>query len=535
MGMRQNIRNLVLALVFLSAMSSCEKDFEDINQNPYNPTETSMEALFNGLVSSLQLTWDGQFYVDNEVLYEITQLGALKAKSWQNTAKGANAIWDNYYSSLRNVRELERRFEAYQGDQEELTNVKAMLKIVLAYKTFFVTDLFGDIPFSQAGRGLDGADALRPAYDTQEQIYKSLLDELRWASDNIVTSQLEQTSVGKDFYSFGSFDPLFSSDMKMWQKFANSLLLRYAMRIVEVEPGLSDEIIGDLLNEAKPLIGLNEDVLMRPSAMGFTRLSSHWSFREHGNLRLGNTMWNLMAPIDPSPSGAGILDPRATLFFDTNNDGEWVPFPNYLQDGESLPVEGGIPYGGQRDSNYAIRGNDNYFSSFQYYLIRDENDIPEILMSASEVNFLKAEARLRGIGVPQDDFAAENDYSAAISGSILFWAREAQNASIWENPPAISQGESYIYAFDPSVSLSENNFDLDFIYRQAWISFFRQPWEAFSLWRRTRATPREGPEPEYFRLVYPADESFLNAANYQEAAQRIGGDQTSSKLWWMTE
>ncbi len=516
-------------------LSGCEKDFESINQNPYNPTETSMEALFNGVVSSLQLTWDGQFYVDNEILYDVTQLGALKSKSWQNTAKGAKAIWDNYYEALRNIRELERRMDNYAGEQEELVNVRSMLKVVTAYKTFFLTDLFGDIPFSEAGRGLDGSAALRPAYDAQEDIYRFLLEELTWASENIEVNPTEQTASGKDYYSFGGFDPLFDSNMIMWQRFANSLLLRYAMRIVEVDRPLAEQITGRILTEDLPLIRDGEDVVMRPSAMGFTRLSSHWSFREHNNLRMGSTVWKALAPLDQSPSGAGILDPRARIFFDTNNDDAWVPFPNEIPAGETPPVEGGIPYGGQRDSNFGIKGNDNYFSSFHYYLIRDENDIPEVLLSAAEVHFHKAEAMLRGIGVPQDDYGAENEYAQGISSSMVFWSNEAQNSSIWENAPVISSGDAYQFAFDPAVSLSGNGFDLSLIYKQEWICYFRQPWEAFSLWRRTKATPREGEEPQYYRLQYPADEANLNASNYQAATSAMGGDENNVKVWWMAD
>ncbi len=519
----------IISLLLL--LTACEKDFETINQNPYNPTETSMEALFNGVVSSLQLTWNGQFYVDNEILYDVTQLGALSSRAWGNTAIGIDDIWNNYYGALRNVRELEQRLDNYEGDQAELTNVRAMLKVILAYKTFFVTDLFGDIPFFDAGKGAQSVDNLRPKYDSQEAIYTFLLDELAWVDSNIDLNPVAPN--GNDYYRFGSFDALFENDLTMWRKFANALRLRYAIRIVDKAPDIAEPIIADIINNNLPIIGKNEDVLLRPAALGFSKESTHWSFREHRNLRMGSTIWNVLAPNSDS-SGNGIIDPRTYLFFDTNNDGEWVPYPNDIPSGTTPPTEGGIPYGGQRDNNFIIKGADNKFSSFHYYMIRDDKDIPEILMTSAEVFFHKSEAYKRGLGVTQDDFLAETEYTSGIASSIEFWYKEADNCTIWENAPTVSNNDIFGYAFSPEVSLSNNGFPLDFIYKQEWLCYFRQPWEAFSLWRRTMNTPREGTNPSYYRLNYPASERDFNATNLQTQLDKMGGEDANNvKVWWM--
>ena len=523
-------RTLILLTIILLIASSCDKDFEEINVNPSQPTSTFMEAIFNGVVESLQLTWDGQFYVDNEILYPMTQLGALTSNQWSNTALGIDAIWKNYYETLKNIRELERRFESYPGEQEELVNVKAMTKILLAYKTFKVTDLFGDIPFSEAGYGNIDLDLLKPKFDSQESIYKFLLEELEWASNNIVENTNILTSSGKPIYSFGSYDALFNGNPRMWVKFANSLRLRYAMRIVNKERELAEEIIGDILNNDRPLITKGEDVVLRPALLGYSKLSTHWSFREHKNLRMGSTVWNAL-----NGSVSTNRDPRLALFFDTNNENQWQPYPNFTPDGESKPTEGGIPYGGQRDEGYAIKGVDNLYSSFQYYLIRDEDHIPEVLLTASEVGFHKAEAILRGIGVAQDNFLAETEYATAISNSIQFWHDEAQNSAIWEQKPEITSAEINNYPWvTESVTLSQNNFDIDLIYKQEWLCYLRQPWEAFALMRRTMQTPYEGDPLKYFRLVYPASEVNNNFESYQEQINGMThGDSNSEKVWWM--
>jgi hypothetical protein len=526
------MKKLLFLLLLSLFFTACEKDFEEINKNPYNPTSTSMEALFNGIVGSLQLGWNEQFYVHNEKLYEATQLGALTAHAWLNTAIGLDETWNRYYDALKNIRELESRFDAYPGDQAELNNVRAMLKVLLAYKTFYVTDQFGDIPFFDAGKGIQDIKYLRPKYDSQETIYKFLLDELEWAAENIEINPAATTPGGKPYYSFGAFDALFGSDMNKWRRFANSLRLRHAMRMVEKDRAFAEPIIADILTNQLPVVRKGEEVLLVPQKLGFDKLSTHWSFREHRNLRLGTTLWKMLSP-NNKPDGSGIIDPRAYIFAETNNAGQWTPYPNVIPPGETVPVEGGVPYGGQRDINFDFKGASCVFSPFHYYLIRDENDVPEILLTAAEMHFLKAEAYKRGIGVPADDFQAEIEYNDGISASISFWYGVAQKCGIWQNAPAIDQTQIFQYIFNPAVSFGANGFKLEFIYAQQWLDMFRQPWEAWALARRTGKTPHEGEPLQYFRLVYPAGEAAYNGDNLQAQIGRMGGDRNDVKLWWM--
>lgn len=524
--MKTTIKQLFVVALLLFLSPGCDKDFEEININPSRPTSTFMEALFNGVVESLQLTWDGQFYVDNEILYPATQLGALTAEEWSNTALGIDAIWNNYYYSLKNIRELELRFDNYSGEQEELVNVKAMTKILLAYKTFKITDLFGDIPFFDAGKGNQDLKFLKPKYDSQEDIYKFLLEELEWAANNINLNTGELTAGGNTLYSFGTYDALLNSDMRLWIKFANSLRLKHALRMVEADSEYAIPIVNEIISENLPVLESGEDVMLKPVVLGYTKESTHWSFREHKNLRMGTTIWDAMQ------GGMADSDPRLPIFFDVNNDLEWAPYPNVLAPGTTRPTEGGIPYGSQRDGGYAIRGIDNNFSSFQYYLIRDENDIPEILMTAAEVRLHKAEAILRGFVPGQDQFIADTEYAIGINESLKFWNREVASCTIWEPKPTISSNDIFGYSSRPTVSLSSNDFDINFIYRQKWIHYFRQPAEAFALARRTGATPREGAALNYNRLKYPASEANFNTENYQEQIAKMGGDENEVKLWW---
>lgn len=528
------MRILLLSLLTASTLllaPACERGFEDINKNPFFPTQTDIGPLFNSVIASLQLGWDEQFYLHNETLYAITQQAALTAATFQNITIGTEDVWRNYYTTLADIREMERRFDAWEGDPEALNNVRAQLKIILAYKTFRLTDLFGDIPFFEAGKGFEGIEYLAPAFDRQEDIYKFLLEELKWAAEHINLLPNPVTQGGEPYVGFGEFDNLFFGDLRRWKKFANSLRLRHAMRMAEKDPAYAAPILKDIIENKLEVIEEGEDVAMYPSLQNWVRLSAHWSFREHKKLRMGTTIWHQLSEHD-STDGSGIFDPRARIFFETNNAGKWVAYPQLP--GPNPPVEGGSPYEGLRDDNYSFKGVSNLFSPFNYYLIRDEEAVPEVILTAAEVHFIKAEAYIRGLGVATDVSEAEGEYTLGVVSSLKFWQSVFINTPIWVNaPPVLSEGEIFSVTNHPRISIFENSNKLDLIYAQRWLDAFRQPWEAYSLLRRTGATPREGEIPEHYRFPYPPSEAAYNPENYQEQVARMGTDAPAIKVWWM--
>ena len=176
-----------------------------MNQDPFSPTGTTMEALFNGIISSLQQSMNEQFYLQNEIWYPETELGALTSEAWGNSQIGISELWSNYYYMLTNIRELEKRMDDYseeQGDTAVCDKVRAQLNVLKAYQTFKVTDIFGDIPYTEAGRIWESGSSLntmKPKWDSQESIYKSLLDELLWSRD-ILHADSATTPSGNEYY-----------------------------------------------------------------------------------------------------------------------------------------------------------------------------------------------------------------------------------------------------------------------------------------------------------------------------------------------
>ncbi|MBL0050647.1 MAG: SusD/RagB family nutrient-binding outer membrane lipoprotein [Bacteroidetes bacterium] len=421
-------------------------------------------------------------------------------------------------------------------------NMMAMEKIVLAYKTFKVTDLFGDVPFSEAGYGFQNVNSLRPKFDTQESIYKTLLGELLWAADNIdpAADNIEP------FITFKKFDNLFFGDLKKWRKFANSLRLRYAMRMVNKEPVLAAKIIKDIIENNRPALGVNdfgqliidpytESAALYPYQLGYRNESKGWSFNQSKDVRMGTTMWHLLSKND-SADGSGIFDPRAYYFFETNNFNKWAPFPNNPQ--SPLQPDGGIPYEYQRDVAYSIKGATCFYSPVNYYLARDMDYQPDILMTGAEVLYLRSEAYLRGIGVAKDPGLATVAFLDGIQYSLNFWQHVMDNSKL---PPGTSFATNITVPSNLDFISVQNNIgffngdeaeQLREIYAQTCIDQMRQPQEAFALARRTLNTPREGDPISVYRFPIPPSETTYNQLNWLNAIGNAGDDLTQ-KVWWM--
>lgn len=540
--MKLSLKNTGLILTLVLLFISCTKDFDKINTNPHGFTTASNGSLYNSVIQSLILSGNEQFYINNEILYKQTQLAALTKEAWGNFSIGTESMWSDYYRILPNVRELEKRFDE-MPPSGELENMKAMLKIVSAYKTFKLTDVFGDMPFSNAGYGFQDLEYLRPKFDTQQSIYMFLLEDLKWCDENIDVAAV----IEEPFPSFSAFDPLFNGDMLKWQKLANSLRLRYAMRMSNKEPELAGVIIKEIIDNERPIyLGydfityVGESACIWPANMGFSNGSLNWSFREHNNLRMGSNIWHQLSYHD-SIDGSGIFDPRAYIFFEGNNLDEWVAYPQISE--INTPTSGGIPYDSHRDNSgaFAIKGETCIYSPFNYFIVRDADFMPIPMITGAEIHFILAEAYFRGIGLPHDPGQADIEYMNGINTSIDWWTTVADNSRLptsgltfpdMVNIPSGLGPASVLNVFG-SWNATTDEEKLEFIYTQRWLDAFRQPWEAYALARRTDMTPREGDPISHFRMPYPPSEVEYNSENWADAIINQGGDTPDFKIWWI--
>ncbi|MDR1557763.1 MAG: SusD/RagB family nutrient-binding outer membrane lipoprotein [Tannerellaceae bacterium] len=542
--MKKNIIfSLATILLVAGGVQSCTSDFEEMNRDPQNPTQSSIPAVFNSIVSRLMLVGQEQAAIHNGKYYFQTQQLGNAAGSY-NIANASNDVWSNYYYSLKNVRMLD---QLLTESDKKVENAKAMLNIIFAYHTLRVINYFGDIPFSEAGKGNEGTDYFRVKYDNHKDIYYECLDMLKSAAEALTTDAQQ--------YSYGNGDVLFKGDISLWKKFANSIRLRYAMQIVEVDANKASAIVGEILGNPGqyPVIGATSSNDSRPDesiGMWLKDLanlilsdSREWSFSANNYSCMGSLMWSLMSDSN-NEAGEGIFDPRCYVFFEPNHESLWKAYP---QNGGGLPQSGtaynkepaGRDYGQTVDS-WNNKGVECYYSPVNFYLVRDVDYVPELFITAAEVKFLTAEAYNRGIGVAKNAVEAQKMYEEGIRTSIKFWYHLVTNDSgstKWLFGPVSTHLTPDIDAYLAKVPYStDESAALRQIYQQIWIDSFRQPWVAFDLYRRTLATPRDesaGYKPgdyNFYKLPYPEDERINNGEYFQAATG--GNNATDKKLFW---
>lgn len=530
--MKRNYLNTILALsicVGTVSMSSCTKDFEEMN-TPWKDAQTAdINSLYNGIVASLELGAQEQATA-NTWIYPITQLGTTVGNSNYSMQNASNELWEEYYRDLIGIRQIEKLISE-SPDKAKYQNIQAMTTILKAYKTFKITDIFGDIPYSEAGKGDMGPTNYVPKYDSQKELYESLLNDLKNAVASLSTSA--------DQISLGGSESLFNNDITKWKKFGNSLRLRYALRMNDVNSSAAVPHIQEALT--LPLLENTENVGLTPAVQNFTGEWREWSFHSGIYLRMGSTAWNMLSNSNAT-NGSGIFDPRAKIFFETNVNNQWV-----AKEQNVATTEAGEPYNRRRDDDWSNKGAGNLLSNFNYYFGRDKN-IPELIITAAEVYFLKAEAAVKGLGRPVSLADAKTQYENGVKSSVNFWVSMAMQSAVWkENKPTAMPTTSELntilanpkVAFSTSLSAQDA---LKLIYAQRWLDNFRQPYDAWALSRQTDATPKSTVSNNLYenefgkikRLNYAEKEYQFNRQNTLLATN----NQTNSeewqkvKVWW---
>jgi hypothetical protein len=526
----RKITTVVLAVSMLTSISSCKKDFGDINKGwknqVYNPT---IPAMFNGITASLK-TPGAAGTVYSSFLYQGTQLGTMYASGGYRLDNLIPEFWTNYYSTLSNYYRLLELIEA-EPAVENMGNIKAMAKTMMAYKALNTTMLFGDMPYTEAGRVYEGSAYFRPVYDPQSEIFPAALADL--------ASAVNEFSTDPNQIALGGGDVLFKNDISKWVKFANSLSLRYAMIMREKNPSVADPIIAAALT--KPLLEEGDNYGFYAAQVPDFLNNRRGYFDGNAYVRMGSTIWDAMSSSD-APDGSGIFDLRTKIFFEPNKAGEWRPYPQAPTGATEpeLAAEGANnPYAESRLTQYVIDGTYKY-SPFNFYYVRDEQ-IPDLFITSWEVEFLQAEIYNKGIGVAANPATAKEHYEQGITESVEFWYKTANSSGIWavNKPPAApTAAEMTAMLTHPEVAYSDNPATaLSQIYKQAWIGFLHQPIEAWNLQRRTNyGTPfvplaSTSPVIDFNRFLYPTAEIEANFENWETVTG--GADDIKKKPWFM--
>ena len=469
----------ILTILFFSFLVSvsCDSDFEEINQDPNNPVAVPSDLLIPGIIRAAQNRSYSTF------------VGGDMGACWsQHFAKVQyndearyiprqsviSAVWSDFYSVV--ISDAEAMYTiAVSENNNSMMGVALTLK---AYGFAYLTDVYGDIPFTEALSTVEGNFA--PAYDSQETVYNGIFAML----DEAIS--LLGTGGSID----GTNDILYGGDANLWKKFASSLKFRALMR---ASGKLS--VGGDLqaLVNAGNLFGSNGDeaklvyLSANPSA---NPLYESIVFGTRGEWKINEAIVQRLAADN---------DPRLAVYAGLNEDSEYRGKPSGYAD---VPSD---------DWNYT-----NVSALGDFYL---RPELPGFFMSNAELKFLMAEAATKGL----------------ISGDANSYYIEALTASLEFNE--VASGDIGAFLAEKSLNAIQAT-ALEQIATQNWIGLFSQGVESWNELRRTgypvltpafEADLNEIPS----RYNYPTIEASLNAANYDAAVSAQGADNLTTKVWWM--
>ncbi len=495
-------KNLALALCCLGTLfiSSC-KDLDEMNINPngIDPSIANPSQLISTVISGTGKTVTGQGFGDMSVVMQHTQLDGWSNNgySWQTSSH--DGLWGSLFSNLRNAKELMTKAEETDNDFFRGTAL-----IFMAYNWGYLADMWGDVPFSEALRNDEGI--MNPKYDSQFDIYKGILDYLEQANTLLSKPQDEYNVIST------TQDILYGGDVAKWRKFANSLALRYYLRLSEKEPEFARTGIGKIVgNESMyPLIlesaddasfayaGNNSSSSWPTNIVGNTDLSSGYhrvklcstlveEMRSHNDPRLG--VWanpvELPLYLDSSREEWPDDETRSVEFI---VDGEKVTKrcrvvgSKQVSDYENDVNHPGVPVNFNHDfigmppswtigaeyafnlSTVTYQGRPNMHCSMlnDIYKLASHELLKARMLSASETRFNLAEIALKGWGGN-----AREQYEAAIRTSFESWGVGDRYADFIAQPDV---------AFDNS---------LEQIIVQKWVASWSATCEAWFDWRRT--------------------------------------------------
>ncbi len=487
--MKNIVKNILLLTVLVLAVGACDT-FDVSNDNPdvalsieNNPELLLTNIQRNAINNMVGSAWsEGNLMAQYGARIVFTEFDLF---NWGDQS----GTWNSFYLSLRDARELRSIAQIKSHNSYEAVSL-----IMQAWIGQILTDMWGDVPFSQAAAATADEPIYTPAYDSQEEIYTQLLDYLDQANSLLGASYLPNIKG----------DIVFNGDLAKWRKFANSLRLRVAMRLSKVQPATAQAEISKIVANATqyPVMTSNDDnavlkyLAARPNAHPITEESTYRS-GSYNEYRISETVEGVLRSFN---------DPRLEFWAD--------PTANSVAAG--TPEISGMKNGIVDGPAYIYKGGDAFLSKFNSdYFFFSSNSNEARLMQYSEVAFIMAEAAFRG-WISAD---AGQWYNEGVSAAITYWGIEL---------PA-----GYLTAPE-----SAYNNTLDRIMQQKYLALFYTDFQGFIEYRRTGfpSTIQPGPDAFYStypsRFEYPSKEEALNASNRQAAISRQGPDEITTKVWW---
>ena len=559
MGTMRKIKTFIIlsAALLAGISSSCSDSYmEDLNTDKSKANSIDPNAQLT--TAELQTYGDlGMVEIYRNYLYAFTQqlMGC-----WNTTNYGGRhtvdnnemgRIWTSFYpKAIKNLTDAIHR-SAEDGNRK---NINAILRIYRVYMMSVITDIYGDAPYSEAGQGYL-KEIYNPKYDTQEDIYNDFFTELKDAASALDAANDRITG-----------DVIYNGDVAKWIKLANSLRLRYAMRISDVAPEKARKEFEDALaSEGGVLTSGSDDALIKYMDISFSfGQDSYTDYR-------GNALSQLLFGNDPANNPSYLCstffnqlyntkDPRtfmiARFYYDglmsqTSPDNRIDLTDEITGKGIAMnPCQPGAfsydpwPQGYDSDMMKEIAKTN---PSVETTMAREtepklannflRGDNPGVVMTCAEVNLLLAEASLKKWNTGG---TVEGFYSKGVRAAMDFLADNY-------GYDRISDNDFNVYITGNGIGHTEQQAKAA-INTQAWILHFTNPAECWANVRRS-GYPRLKSPAEYgfgqyltggkdipVRLCYPTLESSYNKPGYDEALKRMGGkDSWNTHVWWDVE
>jgi hypothetical protein len=541
-------KNWIITLTLGCLLFSCQ-DLTEIDKNPNSPEDVSSNYIMTYVLSNTGKTFFSLGKDGSKIgaAMQYMQAGTNEGAAVINQYAWTQEAWDGYFDILRNNQLIYNK-----GVKDNNRFFQAISLTMKSLIWGLLTDLYGDVPYSDALKASSGT--FFPKYDDQATVYKGIMTDLKQAVT--LLNSLET----KDAVSSTS-DILYKGDGTKWRKFANSLRLRYAMRLADKRSEMSTlgiNIQTEFTEAAADAFTANGD----DASIAFLGVSADNS-APGGPLNASNPNY-LLKPGKPFVDKLIALnDPRLQRWiqpvlrkWDTkvtkettvtvkNSYGEsysviYVPTTATNLDTSlyvglpiGLPITQAVTYNKGNDAT-AYNNERSPYISFLHERYRKNTDtyVPMNLMTYHEVEFILAEAALAGNFGATD---AEGHYKKAIRASM-------DKAGVF----TISYDFDKYYA-QSTVSYASATNKLERLMEQKWLSswFSIQSW--FD-WRRTGFPALKAGEVAQYgkalpiRYMYPVpnqDPSYLT--NYNSAVDRLGStnfiptgqskDHPYAKMW----
>lgn len=537
--MKYNFLYKGLLMAGVMGMFSGCSDFGDTNIDPEHLNENNIDhrlvfsnAQHQGFGTNGDI-WTTAIIYSGTMMQHVTTLNYSEV-FYTYSSDYNGSVWDCMYAGERGpIRDIQIVLNAWK-DKPGYENDYQIARIMKAYLFHRVTDLYGDIPYTEAAAKIDF-----PRYDKQKDIYADLLKELDEAQ-----AALQGTSSmlkGQDFY--------YKGNIGQWKKFANSLMLRIAMRMSKVNPAEAEKWVRKSVEN-----GLFESIAdnailyhtdgdpTNDSAESYGKI---YSYRDAGRFFLSDYFVNMLKDSnDPRLALIGVVcesDPTENC---TSKD--------YVLGNPDPAKQVGMPVGydlneGAWDISNApgFPGKDKYttyYSTINRYTFSSPK-APSMVLTYAENQLLLAEAAYRNWlnGLPGTK-TAEEYYNEGVKAAMKQFVAYTEGEALYKK-----------YLTDEAIDtyLLENPFDvskaLEQINTQYYITTFCDEYETFANWRRSGypiLTPVDKGYPNCVtngtiprRFTYPIAESSSNTANYQEGVAGLSPakDLMTSRVWWDIE